>query len=144
MADSQITLMTRGQRSIGNSVEEKTPATGKREVSMNEAMKSENPPLMTDTTHPSFDTEPNASPGTGTFVTPVWKVADERRLQHHVRTELVLNERKSGKPHGDVRNPRRGCPISRRLSGFGACPTSPKISFSPVTEGGRKRCGEVR
>ena len=41
MADSQIRLMTWGLRSIGNSVEEKTPATGKPEDLVNEVCNGE-------------------------------------------------------------------------------------------------------
>lgn len=41
MADSQIGLMTWGLRSIGNNVEEKTPATGKQEDLVKEACTGE-------------------------------------------------------------------------------------------------------
>jgi hypothetical protein len=41
VADSQGTLMTRGLRSIGNSVEEKTPATEKQEEVVIEAKTGE-------------------------------------------------------------------------------------------------------
>ena len=79
MADSHITLMTRGLRSVGNSVEEKTPATGKQEEMVYEATKPENPPLMTVNTHPSLDTELNTGPGIGAIVTAIRKGANERQ-----------------------------------------------------------------
>ncbi len=123
VADSQAVLRTRGLRSTGNGVEEKPPAIGKWEELMKK-QEPENPPLMMVNTHPRFIIVPKAGPDIGAIVVPVWEVADERRLQHHLKTDLVLRGKEVRKPNGGVRNARRGCPISRCLSGFGACPTS--------------------
>ena len=46
-------------------------------------------------TQPSFVTIPKASSGIGVFVTPIREVADERRLQHDLRTDIALKGRKS-------------------------------------------------
>ena len=98
MADPQGTLMTRGLRSIGNSVEEKTPATGKLQRGCGgRSTKSENPSFMVVNTQPSLITIPKASPATGAFVTVVGKVADERRLQHQLEDRISVDtQRESG------------------------------------------------
>jgi hypothetical protein len=56
--------------------------------------------------HPSLFINPKVSPGIGAFVASVRKVADERRLQHHLRIDLALSGKEVRKPERGMRNPR--------------------------------------
>lgn len=101
---------------------------------MHTATTPENPPLMTENTHPSRDTELNAHPGIGAFVASIWKGADERQLQHHVRVELAMNEQKVRKPKGGRRilTEDTGCAVAHQKR----VRLHHRTSFIPTTEGG--------
>ena len=100
----------------------------------------ENPPFMMVNTHPSFVTGPKTSPAIGESVAPVGEIADERRLQHHMRIDSAMKGKEVRKPNrGQAKTSLRGALMSHCLSG--ACPISGKTTFIPVTTCGRKRCG---
>ena len=56
-------------------------------------------------THPSFVTGPKTNPAIGESVAPVGEIADERRLQHHMRIDSAMKGKKSGNQTGGRRNP---------------------------------------
>ena len=144
MADSQITLMTWGQRSIGNGVEEKTPATGKQEELVRKVHTGE--PVIHGSQHTSeplhqsegkpgyrsirrFGTE---SCGRKAVATPPEdRFSIERKRSQETRQGAceILETRMPDKP---------------LLIRVRSVPDFRETTFNPVTKGGRKRCGEAR
>ena len=69
-------------------------------------------PIIYDGQHTSeLHTVPKACLDIGEIVAPIWEVADERRLQHHLRADIELkgNESENRKGAGESK---KGCPIS--------------------------------
>ena len=144
MADSQITLMTWGLRSIGNSVEEKTPAIGKQEELVRKAHTGE--PVIHGSQHTSEPLhQSEGKPGYRSIRRFGTESCGRKAVATPPEDRFSIERKRSQETReGHAKSSRRGCPISRCLSGLGACPTSGKTTVNPVTEGGRKRCGEVR
>ena len=55
-----------------------------------------------------------ASLDIGAIVAPAWEIADERRLQHDLRTDIELRGVESENQNGG-RRIQEGCPLSRCL-----------------------------
>ena len=74
-------------------------------------------PIIYDGQHTSEPhTVPKAGLDIGAIVTPIWEVADERRLQHDLRTDIALKGTESGNRKGAGES-KKGCPLSRCLGG---------------------------
>jgi hypothetical protein len=61
-------------------------------------------PIIYDGQHTSEPhTVPKAGLDIGAIVTPIWEIADERRLQHDLRTDIALKGTESGNQNGGRR-----------------------------------------
>ena len=133
MADSQITLMTRGLRSIGNSVEEKTPATGKREELMNEAYTEE--PIIDGGQH-TFEPRHHFERRIG--YRSIRRFGTESCERKAVATPP--EDRFSIGREGSQETKRGRAEISTRMSGkpslIWSVPDFRETTYKPVTEGG--------
>lgn len=105
---------------------------------MQEAVTGE--PIIYDGQH-TFEphTVPKAGPDIGAIVTPIWEIADERRLQHDRRTDIALEGTESENQNGGrgIQERMPAKPLLRRAMSLSDSKGKP--TFNPVTEGGKER-----